>query len=388
MTRIIKLWPFEKQEMMKYLVLIANTAILLILVAGCSSNPKKDKSDSLDGGNEKSPAIIKLADGLTKASEALKVSDIAEKIEYVKLETTEESILGRGLKVFPIDNGFLIRDNTESLFLFDNNGKFKWKLNNEGRGPAEFVIMPSEIGIDLEQKEIIMPDSKKVHIYDFNGQFKRTLNFPFNSGAAYVLSSGLYLLWNFSPCDINIAEVVDRNGMIVKQYKNYSKETRLDEDGNLPFETGLVMPCGNVAFIGNKDTIWQVNSDLKKEIKIVIDSHFNNFRERYYTYGYNALDSDIFIFYFLKKKCSVGYSIKHKMYYKLREGWAKIPDDIDFGPDVSVRRVGSRLVDVIYPTWLIENKTQIKTGSTLSTFVNGLKEDENPIIRLVTFEKP
>lgn len=373
---------------MKYVALIANTAILLVLVAGCSSNPKKDKPDSLDGGNEKNPAIIKLADGLKKASKALKVSDIADKIEYVKLETTEESILGRGLKVFPFDDGFLIRDNTESLFLFDSNGKFKWKLNNEGRGPAEFVIMPSEIGIDQKQREIVMPDGKKVHIYDFNGQFKRTLNFPFNSGAAYVFSSGLYLLWNFSPNDINIAEVVDRNGVVIKQYKNYTKEIRLDEDGNPPFGTGSVMPCGNVAFIGNKDTVWQVNGDLKKEIKIIIDSHFNNFRDRYYTYGYNALDSDIFIFYFLKKKYSVGYSIKHKMYYKLSEDWAKIPDDIDFGPDISARRVGSRLVDVIYPSWLIENKTQIKKGSALSTFVNGLKEDENPIIRLVTLKKP
>jgi hypothetical protein len=365
-----------------------NTAILLLLIAGCNSNPKINKSDSLNDGNEKNPAIIKLADCLKKTSKILKISDIAEEIEYVKLETTAESILGGGLRVFPIDEGYLIRDNTESLFLFDSNGRFKWKLNNEGRGPAEFVIMPAEIGIDHNQKEIIMPDGKDVHIYDFKGQFKRTLTFPFNSGAAYVFSSGLYLLWNFSPHDINIAEVVDRNGDVIKQYKNYNKKARLGEDGNPPFETGLVMPCGNVVFLCNKDTIWQVNNDLKQEVKIIIDSHFNNYRDRYYTYGFNAINSDIFVFYFLKQKCSVGYSIKNKIYYKLNEGWGKIPDDIDCGPDISVRRIGSRLVDVIYPNNLIENKSKVKMGSALSTYINGLQEDENPILRIVTLKEP
>ena len=67
------------------------------------------------------------------------LSDIVKSIRYIKLETTEESILGgNGIEVTPFENYLFITQPDRPLIVFDNNGKFVRTIGRIGRAPEEY----------------------------------------------------------------------------------------------------------------------------------------------------------------------------------------------------------------------------------------------------------
>lgn len=363
----------------KIRIVLRYLVIILILIQ-TSCHTERLNQDSTTQVNL--PATISLSEIINSPQKNFNLSSIAENIEYIQLETCKESILGNIQTIVPIDIGYLVVDNTESIFLFDQDGKFIWRINNKGRGPTEYLELSTPIGIDTAENEIIVPDYKELDIYDFAGNYKRKVVLQFKVSGAYVHSSGRYVLWRTSPFESTIAYITDREGKILKQIKNYSQSERLNESGIQKNQaTSQVEIYKDGIFLSNKDTIWFLDESLKLIPWFIINSKVKGFDDRYYTFGYDVLnDSIIGLFQFMKKEYYL-YNVSTNEVSVIYDG---IKDDIDNCSPVNPwSGNGYYLISAIPPSTLINNKSNISKISSLNNIVQLIKEDDNPIIRKI-----
>lgn len=104
--------------------------------------------------------VIKLELAKFKGKE-LVFTDILEGVELIPLETNEDYLIGEIDKI-QIYNGFyfiLDKRSAKSLFVFDENGKFKYSIKSQGKGPLEF-IRPYDFTIDFDSNQLVIFDGK------------------------------------------------------------------------------------------------------------------------------------------------------------------------------------------------------------------------------------
>lgn len=149
---------------MKYISLTYIISFLTILSSGC--NKQKD-SDSLEKGT---PFTIDFEQCMA-TEQAMKISEIADTVEYLELKTPEDIVITRIFDIIPVDD-FLIIRSRDGVFKFTRNGNFVKKIGRSGQGPGEYTWI-SSMDVDLIKKEIIMADSEQVLYYDLEGNFLR-----------------------------------------------------------------------------------------------------------------------------------------------------------------------------------------------------------------------
>ena len=83
-----------------------------------------------------SSGVLDIAVDMAKIEDHVYVQDIIDSIRYVMLETTDECLIGNISELY-VDGRFIfVVDNTiyESVFVFDENGRFLNKIGRLGRG--------------------------------------------------------------------------------------------------------------------------------------------------------------------------------------------------------------------------------------------------------------
>lgn len=107
---------------------------------------------------------------------------LIERIEFIKLETTEDNLIGEISQVLFVDSLLIVVDSksAKSISVFDLNGDFKNKIGNIGNGPAEFVEI-SNVIIVPETNHVCVLDrpQKKILYFSLDGQFIRQERQPF-----------------------------------------------------------------------------------------------------------------------------------------------------------------------------------------------------------------
>lgn len=103
--------------------------LIVLLLLGCKNQP-----ESLEGKIGEPPFHINLA---SMIDGELVYSDFIEDIEYVKLETHTDHLIGSG-GVYLCPDGFLIDDNESELTVFSHKGQFISSVGNIGKGPGEY----------------------------------------------------------------------------------------------------------------------------------------------------------------------------------------------------------------------------------------------------------
>ena len=115
-------------------------AAALLAVASCGSESEISQGDI---------KVIDLA-AAVGGGKIVKLSEVADDIKYVALETTDSSLIGMGAKV-QIENGRIYvrsrNSNSTDVKVFDFDGKYLFTFNRTGRGPEEYSSM-SRIDID------------------------------------------------------------------------------------------------------------------------------------------------------------------------------------------------------------------------------------------------
>ena len=100
-----------------------------------------------------------------------KLSQQAEKITYIPLETHPKGLIGRVYKIEYANNHLFIQDDQNTIFVFTDQGKYRSTINFHGKGPGEFVNI-SDFTIDPDHQEVLILAGSKILRFDFNAKFK------------------------------------------------------------------------------------------------------------------------------------------------------------------------------------------------------------------------
>jgi hypothetical protein len=176
----------------------------LIIGLAFLSSCQKDKVIDLHGAEE---IVI---DARTR--EELPIDAFFEKIDYIKLETTESNLIGQPFQIVFTDSLIIVsdRDNANSAFVFDMQGKFRYQLGRRGNGPGEYVEV-SRITLVPGKEQIVMEDcpQKKIHYFNYSGEYITSETFPFMLFNFEYLPSG-YRAFNVSAMhDPTVGELQD-----------------------------------------------------------------------------------------------------------------------------------------------------------------------------------
>lgn len=131
--------------------------ILAILLASCSEENNVDSTHI---------TVLNIEEGIKNMSD-IQLSKYASSVEYIPLETSNESFLGEISDFVATDSNFyLCSTNGNSVMEFSNDGKFVKAIGTKGRGPGEHMgidrIFPTQnegIGIMTFNKSILYDKS-------------------------------------------------------------------------------------------------------------------------------------------------------------------------------------------------------------------------------------
>jgi hypothetical protein len=142
------------------------------------------------------------------------------KVEYIPLETTDESVMATGWHNC-ISDKYIIMKDLSRVHLFNREGKHLFSFEHSGQGPKEYHYI-SELYTDFENKEIYIADPKKIQVYSFSGEWIRTVGnipegirpeFTFNYNEKYLITHNVFHdYWNFEklPVDLTPYYLIDK----------------------------------------------------------------------------------------------------------------------------------------------------------------------------------
>ena len=145
------------------------TLLMLISLTGCSSPKGNAEAEDVEEGLP----VINLSEGVEEVDK-LNLSDAAERVEIVKLETTRQSLISdiEHIQVTK-DDIWVYHLKDARVYRFDHNGKFLNKVGKIGNGPEEYIRM-AFFWVDDHAREVyILTTLSGVKVYDYEGNFIR-----------------------------------------------------------------------------------------------------------------------------------------------------------------------------------------------------------------------
>jgi hypothetical protein len=149
--------------------------LFLVLIIGCNTNNEQEVNSSV---LEETSFFSIDFPYLLKNKQTVPVSNIANKIEYLPLETTPNCLTGSVLEAKFSKNFIFIQHNGIPLLSqFDWNGNFIRNIGTVGRGPKEYALMRS-FSIDENNNlvYIFTNYTKKILVFTFEGEFVNSIN--------------------------------------------------------------------------------------------------------------------------------------------------------------------------------------------------------------------
>jgi len=117
-------------------------------------------------------------------------SSFVDSISFLKLQTTDKSIIGQIDDILFMDSAIVIVDKriAQAVFLFDYNGRYKTKLSHMGNGPKEYLNLTYVF--KMSDSVVAIQDRKKRKVMCFNandGSFLNEFDLPqFGGDIEYV----------------------------------------------------------------------------------------------------------------------------------------------------------------------------------------------------------
>ena len=184
-------------------------SLLTLMFIGCCKQPKAPADSTL-------PVL-----DLSKEYPEKKV-DIHElgEVEYIPLETTDESIMSVGLYHYISDEYIIVQD-LGVIQIFDRKGKHITRFDHTGPGPKEYHYIHG-CKADFRAKELYIYDPKKIQVYSFSGEWIRTVGnipegirpeFTFDYNEKYLITHNVFHdYWNFEklPVDLTPYYLIDK----------------------------------------------------------------------------------------------------------------------------------------------------------------------------------
>jgi hypothetical protein len=156
------------------IALVSALALLLMIITLSGCKFAKDSSSDFDGSIQciDSIRVLPINEArltkvpLPKPVEELKSSTIESKVEYVFLETTQESLIGSYDEIVVYKDRIYILDDlvAQNVFIFDLSGKFICKMPT-GAGPDEFGLIRGMFVDKIHDRLIVYDCDKREFVY-------------------------------------------------------------------------------------------------------------------------------------------------------------------------------------------------------------------------------
>lgn len=379
---------------MKYII-VCLTILLLIL----SCNIRSDEIDSYNG-----IMVIDIENSIGQ-SRSIALSEIASDIEYIPLEYSEKSIVGKVFQrgtVFENDTLFIMQMNGD-IKIFDSTGKFIRTFNRMGRSSQEYSYL-NALQI-TNNNTIIISTLNTCKEYTTKGKHIRSI-FPLQDSTTHNISNWDFAVFNnkfaFAPDiilnDNNIysAIITDSLSNIVLKVKypigerqklkeqDWSMRATCFSVDMIPTEKGLTL------FNGINPYILRINNNLSIDTLYFI-KYGNSHKVGHICESSNYLFMQLIINNFDNNKNStnlVNYALFDKStglfsfiapQSKANQGFI---DDLLGGPSIWPMYTSRNnfMISIIEASTLKNHIHSNKVSEKLRNLGNTLKENDNPIL--------
>lgn len=354
-------------------------------------------------------------DDLNPTVDKLKLSDIAESIEYIPLETCDDCLLGNinGIK-FTDEYVFIM--GVGDIFQFDHHGKFIRRLFRVGKGPGECYAR--DFAIDVVNSQIYVYDNFKFkyNIYNFDGEFINSFDDPNpdnNTGSHFMVQNN-QLVFEVSDYAIPQNFVMSYDiglGEFVYMYENNYKEI---DDSDVQrkkwsvWNSGLLRSFEDKTLFKEKfcDTLYQTTyfKDVTPRYVFKLDKNELTYEDYHTVFIKEILDKRFIVSYFETSRYVIVLTgpLSYIWIYdkaansavvieaSTPEDW-DLENDLDSGPGISLGTIlalGLHSGDYIYsylePLSLIDaldsEDSSIGKDSRMYELANQVNENDNPVL--------
>ena len=327
------------------------------------------------------------------------LSAIGSKLEYVPLETDSACLLHSISKVSLTDSFLFVSDNNR-LLLFDRKGKFINQVGSQGRGPGEYNRILA-FANDVKNREIYLLSDRKIHVYDFKGQFIREFNLTFPSQQMLLTENNDLILhsYNFPQASEKPPYswyIIDRYGKTLKALPNTLKRSN---GGITIIFTPLYIFSGKIHFMEfGIDTLYCYHNDTKTphvifhydEVKLPPDPTIDEvpgLQGKIWISSVLESESSLYI----QTWSAIPYSISNCYFDKTTLTFHRLTEnsfvnDIDGGASFWPMSIlnDSLLADVVDAYDLIKSYNEqvksAKQSDQLANVIISLTETSNPVI--------
>lgn len=407
--------------------------VLIIIFSACKQAPSTEHKQEEIAVRD---TVIHLVEALDAQPQEFNVSEIADSITYIPLETKPNCLLGNGSNFCFTQEGIY----PTRRFKFDWNGKFVKQYGRVGQGKGED---PNAFAWLLKSKNFYYTVGNRIIEYDADGVFtnKETNTFFLKSREDSSSVYNLFRAVESTIIDDHILIYQYPDSLLWIDVKDFKVDhtARVVEAGNIRVDgiSGHPTQCFFPSYNNKKlfynfynDTIYTVNKDglspewvvdlgdrkLPNEITLyklgplsraALKGNIESSELITKTDGkiriYNVYESDLFLMFYYaktryfwetrKKDPPVGrYIIYNKATKKLVNG--KIIDDLNGGGTLHSFYDGvidNKLITAMWPYELKEYvekyRDQKKLSPKLVEMVEGLGDEDNPVLIVIHLKK-
>ena len=342
--------------------------------------------------------------------ETLNIDKVVKEMKYIRLETNKNSIIGRIDKMVFHSNCIFILDRSfsQSIFVFNMEGKHMNTINKKGRGPDEYIGI-SDFCFNGDTLVVFDGLGAKLLLFNDKGDYLRSNKVGFHFRNIATFSQGDYLIVTRNAQNSFLEEINEYSLLIgipdsIIKFKGFKNNQFLRE-----FKKTTTNPI--VDFQGYKlfspllsNYIYQINSDgtyfPKYHLSFVNglpENYYNLINEEelekynYYMGVFQENNSHLFI-RFNPPESYYGYVIYNKMNSEnICYDAIMSPEGLYLGFSAPKCTYLNYFVGSIEPSDVLRQKDRYlrihKDSSDITNLINALKENDNPIIIMYLFDE-
>jgi hypothetical protein len=121
------------------------------------------------------------------------LSEIAKSIEYISLETSDESFLSLIQEVKLCKNKIYVLDVIGKFLVFETNGKFLYQIGTKGEGPGEFLYL-SSFALDEKSDRLYLASDRRLITYTLDNEYVSEKSFPYFIDYVEIIDNQLVII--------------------------------------------------------------------------------------------------------------------------------------------------------------------------------------------------
>ena len=288
------------------LTLLFLCSFFYLLCFGCTKSENKDK------------VVIPVGDVVGTGS-ILNLSDYAESVEYIPLETNDSVLISKIDQIAFEDGAIVIKDDYYSCKIFDENGKYRCSVGHLGEGPDEFITIRRIDLIPGANQLFMEAVPQKYFLYDTEGNLIQHIQYPnyppdYNAYGVTRLNENIYYADIVSYLNIHYQGMLFRVDSslseVIEEFPNYvhrEKEDKHSFSGTYEVATTYRFKDNVRTYKAISDTVFTVGPDMEMRAAYIFD--FGKYKatpewmlakirnkEHKYVWPLNIQESDAFLF--------------------------------------------------------------------------------------------